>query len=426
MIGFASRCKKALFLSPIFLLVGVYSQAILANSLLLDDKRDKIVAIVNDDVITHKELGLRISRLTLEKRLSANIGDEDRRGVLESMAQELVLAQQAERSRVVVSDIEMNHLMQQYINRVGISLPVLKRELKTKGSDYSDLVAEIKTTALIKKMIRREVVRGISIGQKEVDEFIKANNIQPRVREYDLTHLFIQMDVSQGEEFERNVADIVNQNDFKSLKYLLTRAGFAVNQKERKSQTIKQLPTVFESTVKGLRIGEKSDLILTSAGAHVLQLNNASGASSLVEKRKANHILVKANSKLELARAMQTVNRLREQLRQGAVFSDLATYYSDDSTSAALGGDLGWVRKGQMVPEFEKTLFSLSEGQVSEPVTTAYGVHLIKLNEVSVSSDPDDEVREIAFNALMSRKVDQFYPVWLSKLVGDSYIKYFE
>ena len=116
--------------------------------------------------------------------------------------------------------------------------------------------------------------------------------------------------------------------------------------------------------------------------------------------------------------------RLKAQIQAGAEFGNVAKYYSDDAGSAATGGDLGWVRKGQMVPNFEKTLFSMEEGQVSEPVVTNFGVHIIKLNEVSSVADPEEQMRSIAYNNLMSQKMDQYYPAFLSKLMGTAYIKY--
>ena len=167
-----------------------------------------------------------------------------------------------------------------------------------------------------------------------------------------------------------------------------------------------------------------SDLLQTSSGVYILRLNEVIGGVEITETRRAQHILISAESELEIARAKKIASRLKAQIVAGADFGNVAKYYSDDSSSAAKGGDLDWVRKGQTVPNFESTLFAMTEGQISEPVVTNFGVHIIKLNEISRSSDPKEQMKAVAYNNLMSQKVDQYYPIFLSKLVGRAYIKY--
>lgn len=402
-----------------------------ANSAFSQALSDQIVAVVNDDVITAKELKSRLQLLQAQKRIPSKLNPQIEQQVLVTMSEELVLKQRAEKLGISVSDIESKRLLSQFARQQGLNLTQLKRGLASQRISYESFQDQLETNRLIQKLVRREALRNVSVGQQELDEFIRANNIQPRAVKYDLTHLMINEEgvenVDQDQlrdKVQSAIGNINNQPEAANVAKVLRNAGFSVKSRDLNSQTPRQLPTLFANQLSLMNKGEMSDVLTSSAGAHLIFLRAVKGEGNVSERRKAQHILVEARSKLEIARATKVIERLSAQIAQGEDFASLAKFYSDDANSAAVGGDLGWVRKGQMVPEFEQALFSMKEGQVSEPVISSYGVHLIKLNEISVSSDPQEEVRDIAFNALMNQKVDQFYPVWLSQLVGQSYIKY--
>jgi len=386
---------------------------------------NKIAAIVNDDVITLKELNARVNRLIAEGKIPQLVPAATKEQVLVAMTEQLIQEQRAEKLGVTISNTQWDQLVTQYASRRNMTVESLKEQYELVGVDFEGLRNEVKAGVIIQKLLRRDAIRRITVDKQEIDEFVKSNNIQPKERKYDLTHIFIKADASSNQDaLKEGVDKVAKVNQFDLIAKMLRQEGYNVDEKQIQSESLSKLPTVFANAVKSLNIGDVSNVIATSAGVHILKVNKIEGAGTLIEKRKAQHILIAGSSALEIARANNAITRLKGQLRNGEEFTDLATYYSDDSGSAANGGDLGWVRKGQMVPQFEKALFSMQEGQISEPVQTAYGVHIIKLNKVSISSDPDEEVREIAFNALMTRKVEQFYPVWLSELVANSYVKY--
>jgi len=185
-----------------------------------------------------------------------------------------------------------------------------------------------------------------------------------------------------------------------------------------------ELPAIFTSAIEEMNLGGYSQPIKASAGIFILRLDAIDGGSTNTEKRRAQHILISAKTEIELNRAITVANRLKGQIEAGEDFAEVAKYYSDDSNSAANGGDLGWVRLGMMVPSFEKELFSMQQGTISNPVISEFGVHLIQLNEISITSDPKEYAREIAFNNLMTQKAEQYYPSYLSRLMGEAYIKY--
>jgi len=420
-MGLVSSSKRLLLAVVVCMSVLAYKQVFAVNEPLFSNK---IAVVVNNDVITVKELNARINRLIVEGALPQVVSAEVRKQVLVTMAEQLIQQQRADKLGVTISSAEWDQLMAQYAAARKVSVATLKSEYEKAGVDFNDIRNEIRASIINQKLLRRDAIRRVTVNQAEIEEFIKSNNIKPKERKYDLKHVFVRGDSASNPLLKSRLESVINGAQFEGIPRALRQAGYSVYEKKIESQPLSKLPTVFSTEIKSLGVGDLSNIIMTSSGAHILQLDNIEGAGALIEKRKAQHILISGSTPLELARANGAVIRLKAQLRKGEAFGDLAKYYSDDSGSAANGGDLGLVRKGQMVPEFEKALFSLQEGQISEPIQTVYGVHIIKLNKIVISSDPKEEVNEIAFDALMRRKVEQFYPVWLSELVANSYVQY--
>ena len=143
------------------------------------------------------------------------------------------------------------------------------------------------------------------------------------------------------------------------------------------------------------------------------------------EQRQASHILIQvaAGADEESSnKAKAEAEDLLKQIRNGGDFAELARQHSDDPGSAAQGGDLGFFARGAMLPEFEKTVFSMEVGDVSEPVHTQFGFHIIKLTEVRGTETPSlDEVREELIAELKQRAVSDLFYEQFEKLSDVSY-----
>jgi len=333
-----------------------------STSFAVDDPlfSNKIAAIVNDDVITLKELNARVNRLIAEGQIPELVPAATRKQVLVAMTEQLIQEQRAKKIGVTISNAQWDQLVAQYASGRNMTVSSLQEQYELAGVDFEGLRNEVKAGVIIQKLLRRDAIRRITVDKQEIDEFIKSNNIQPKERKYDLTHIFVKADSSSNQDLLKvGVEKVAKVNQFDSIPALLRQEGYNVDEKQIQSESLSKLPTVFADAVKSLNIGDVSNVISTSAGAHILKVNKIQGSGELIEKRKAQHILIAGSSALEIARANNAIQRLNGQLRNGEKFTDLATYYSDDSGSAANGGDLGWVRKGQMVPQFEKALFKL-------------------------------------------------------------------
>lgn len=391
---------------------------------------DKIIVIVNDDVITENDLEKRILRFQVtNNRQEVNQNLRDR--ILQNMVEELVQLQSARRVGINVTDVEVDRFMNRFLNQRKTTEQEFTTKLASVGLSIDDFRESMKTRSILAKLVRSDAIRAVKVSDEEIETFAKANNIKPNSAEYDVSFLFVKSSEASSEQQKetllKDVKSLQNQSknvDINQLALILKSAQINVEKKDLGFSPAEKLPSIFVATLAKMDSGSLSEPIKTSSGIYILKLNSVRGGVVATEKRKAQHILIKAVTPLEIQQAQKTLTRLLGDINSGVEFENIAKFYSDDSGSAAKGGDLGWMRKGQAVPRFEAKLFSMNEGEVSEPVVTRFGVHLIKLNEVSKVSDPDEQMKVIAYNNLMSRKVDQYFPTFLSKLMGKAYIKY--
>ena len=414
--------SKKLFIIVVSLTICAPSSAF-AQTLI-----DKILVIVNDDVITENDLEKRIARAQLTNE-AASIDQNLRDRILKNMVEELVQVQSAKRIGVQVSEKEVDQLVKRFLNQRNTTAEEFTTKLKAVGLTIEDLRESMKTRSMLAKLIRSDAVRSIKVSDEEVDTFAKAYNIQANKPEYDVSFLLIESsdNVEQQEDLLKSVRSAKEQtqsSDLSQLSGVLANIQIDSSKKDLGFNPPENLPSIFASTLAKMASGDISEPIKTSKGIYVLKLNSIRGGLTPTEKRKAQHILIKAETPLEVEQAKQTLQRLLTQIKAGIEFENIAKFYSDDSGSAATGGELGWMRKGQTVPRFEAKLFSMQEGEISEPVVTNFGVHVIKLNKISKIADPDEQKKTLAYNNLMSQKVDQYYPIFLSRLIGRSYIKY--
>jgi peptidyl-prolyl cis-trans isomerase SurA len=176
--------------------------------------------------------------------------------------------------------------------------------------------------------------------------------------------------------------------------------------------------------LKTLQAGQIAPLIRSANGFHIVRLNDRRGAGApvIVQRTHARHILVKTNELIPQAEALRRVASLKERLDNNADFAELARLHSEDA-SGSKGGDLGWLSPGDTVPEFERAMSALKPGEVSAPVQTPFGWHLIQVLERRDEDMSKDRQRLAAQSALRARKSDESYQEWVRQLRDRAYIE---
>ena len=401
---------------------------------------DAIVAVVNDDVITQSELDARINRFNNDvsnSRLNQSPAtqppaDQIRETVLRTMVEELVQVQLAEQIGITVSDSEVDQAIQDIATRNQVNLTQLQQKMQADGLDFNAFQQEIRTRLLITRLIRARLSRQVSISEFEIEEQLRLQQSAGKEQEYRVSHILLKIpadapsqQVAQIQAKASRLSDLLSKGgNFALLARDNSAAGDAARGGDLGWKTEDQLPEVFVENLKNMQVGEVSGVIRSPAAFHILKLQAVRGGVKLVEKRRVQHILVRARSELERQQAAVRLNQLREEIIAGAAFEQFARDLSDDPGSATKGGDLGWVVRGQTVPNFEKAVFSLPVNQLSQPVQSQFGVHLIKVTEVTTDDASEEQRRAQAYDQLLRRKITQRYPAWLSDLVSNAYVSY--
>ena len=252
--------------------------------------------------------------------------------------------------------------------------------------------------------------------------------------EYNLSHILVRLpEQSTPEQIEarlKRARDALEQArggaDFAKLAVSYADAPDGLKGGQMGWREQDRLPELFADTLAKMKAGDVSEILRSPAGFHILKLHDrrgGGGGSTTVEQTHARHTLVRTNELVSEAEAKRKLDVLRERIRQGADFAELARLNSDDG-SASRGGDLGWVLQGDTVPEFERAMNALKPGELSEPIKSPFGYHLIQVLERRMADVGGDRQRVEARKVMRERKIDEAYQEWLRQLRDRAFVEY--
>ena len=399
---------------------------------------DRIIAVVNNEVIT--ALQLRESLDQAVRRLERQGTELPPREVLErQMLERLILEraqlQLARESAIRVDETMLERAIARIAENNGMTVDGLRDTLTRDGIPWSRFRDEIRTELLLTRLREREVDSRIVVTEAEVDNFIATNPDAFSGREYRLAHILLRApEGASPEQIDALIAranDVMRRlgggEDFAAVAASVSDAPDAMNGGELGWRSRDRLPAIFAEAVDALRPGQIAPVMRSAAGLHVLKLLDVRGGDAgadSVEQTRVSHILIRTSEVLSDAEAESRLNGLRERVIHGkADFAELAKAHSAD-LSAAKGGELGWVYPGDTVPEFERAMDALAPGQVSEPVRSPFGWHLIKVHERRVQDVSEERKRAMARAALRQRKSEDAFEDWVRQLRDSTYVEY--
>lgn len=398
---------------------------------------DRILVIVNDDVITRSELGSRlpsIKQQLLKQRVRLPSDEVLNRQVLERMILERLQLQLAAQLGIQVNEAKVDQAFARLAEQNKLDVEQFKAALKAEGIPVAGFREQLREQLTIQQLLEREVNNRVSVSDSEVQAFIADRARRGEAVAYNVGHILIAVpenaNAAAVQAAERRARELVrelrNGADFEQTAVAQSQDSRALEGGGLGWRTAEQLPALFVSALKGMKPGEVSDVLRSANGFHILKLNAKRGGDQrqAVVQQHARHILIKPSEIVSLAEAEAKARALRERIEQGADFAALARAHSEDPGSVGDGGDLGWVTPGQTVPEFERALSELKPGEVSQPVRTPFGVHLIQLLERR-EADVTVERSEMEARAqIRARKVDERYEQWLRQLRDEAYVEY--
>jgi peptidyl-prolyl cis-trans isomerase SurA len=399
---------------------------------------DRIVAVVNKDVITATELADAVEAAVRQLRRQKTPLPE--RGLLErQMLERLILdkaqLQLARDKGVRVDELQLDRAVQRVAQNNNMSLAEFRAALERDGVPFQAWREELRDQIILTRVREREVDDRIQVSDTEIDLFLAELQSRPDTRvEYQLSHILVRVpEQASPERIEAARARAQKAleaaragGDFASLAASYSDSPDALQGGALGWRSHDRLPELFARALAGMKPGEVSPVLRSPAGFHLLKLNERRGAAldgAPVAQTRLRHILIRASESISETEALRRLNDLRERIvRGGADFGEMARVHSGDAT-AARGGELDWVYPGDTVPEFERAYQELKIGEVSQPVRTPFGYHLIQVLERR-SADMSEERRRLqARQVLRERKADEAYQEWLRQLRDQIYVE---
>ena len=398
---------------------------------------DRILAVVNSEVVTQFDLSERTTRALRELRsrgISPPDENELRRQVLERMILERVQLQLARETGLQIDDLQLDATIARIAEGNNLPLTEFRRALERDGIPFNKFREEVRTEIILSRLREREVDNKISVAESEIDNYIEdQKGAKEQAVEYNLSHILVRLpeqarpeQITQlRERADEAVKRIKSGADFAQVAATHSDATDALEGGNFGWRTQDRLPELFAVAAAGLKPGEISAVLRSPAGFHILRLNDRRGAGApyIVEQNHVRHILVRTGETVSQDEARRKLLALRERIVNGSNFGELARLNSDD-VSAGRGGDLGWVFPGDTVPDFERAVKELKTMEVSQPVKTQFGWHLIQVLERRTTDASSERKRLEARKALRERKSDEAFQEWLRQLRDRAWVEY--
>lgn len=398
---------------------------------------DRIVAVVNNTVITEYELKKRVDQvirqLTSQKTQSPPRRTLEKQ-LLERMISERALMQIAEDTNIRFEGTVLDRAVARIAQQNNLSPEAFRKALESEGTDFAAFREQIRSEMTISRLKEREVDNKIVVTDAEIDNFLANPALDANQQdEYNLAHILILAPEGASPEklaelrakAEKAQAELQAGTHFSQVSAAYSDAQNALQGGSLGWRSEGQLPSLFAKVVRTLNTGESSAVIQSPNGFHIVKLVDKRGKNVqlVVKQTRARHILVKTNEVVSDDDARNRLRLLKERIENGADFAELAKLHSDD-LSANRGGELNWLNPGDTVPEFERAMDALKPGQVSDPVRSPFGWHLIQVQERRDQDVTQERKRLEARRALRDRKSEEAFEDWVRQVRDRAYVEY--
>jgi peptidyl-prolyl cis-trans isomerase SurA len=404
---------------------------------------DTIAAVVNDGVITQRELDGRVELISHRlQQQNAPIPpiDQLRSQVLNQMVLERIQLQKAKEDGIIVDDAAVQRTLERLAQANGMDVATYRTRIEAAGVPWSTFMRDARTELTLSKLREKEVDSRITVSDAEVANYIASQRGPNAGQKSDLhfQHIFIKAPLNASEtDIEAAQAkasallkEAQSGSKFESLAKSNSQASDAGKGGDMGFLPQSKLPPEFVTAASTLRPGEVNpSVIRTNDGFEIVRLverrqgqGTAADAPKLVQTH-VRHILLRVGDGMSEPQARQKLLEIRQEIGAGGDFAKFARTYSQDGSSSQ-GGDLGWISPGETVPEFERAMNTLQDNQLSEPVRTEYGYHLIQVLGRRDAEGSIAQQMDLARQAIGQRKAEQAYADWLRQLRDSAYVNY--
>ena len=396
---------------------------------------DRVVAVVDSGVIMESQLNSRVEEILIRLKNDKaelpplNLLEEQ---VLDRLIIEEIQLQLADRAGIKISDSELNQTLSRVSSQNNLSLEEFRLKLEAEGTSYKSFRDTIKKELIIQRVQRGKVGAKIDISEQELENFINSEEGRTQLAEqYNVQHILLSVKSGLSEieieAIENEAVSLLerleNGESFEKL-----AASYSAGQKALEGgflgwRTSAELPSLFAEVVSGLTVGEVAQPVRSGAGFHILKLTEKRGNTvKFLDQTLARHILVQPSEIRTENQAEVLINDIYKRLKEGEDFKQLARQFSEDPGSKMDGGELGWSNPGDYDPAFEMTLNATEIGQLSEPVKSSFGWHIIEVMDRRNEDVSQEEQKNRAYQIIFKRKFDQELQSTLIELRAEAYV----
>lgn len=398
---------------------------------------DRVVAVVNNEALTQFDINEQ-KRLVLSQMRDAKVqppaADALDKQVLERLVTERALLQFAKETGIRVDDQTVERTILRIAQENKLSPEEFRKVLEREKIPYAKYREDIRREVTLQRIREREVDSRVAVSDAELDAYLATVAAQAGGEtEYQISHVLVSVPEQASPEqinarrkrAEEALAQARSGKDFKEVAAAFSDAPDGIKGGDLGWRTPARLPVVFVETAKGMKNGDISTVLRSPGGFHIIKLvdTRSRNAPTVVEQTHPRHILIRVNEITSDTDARVKIERIRDRIETGAKFEEQAKLNSDD-TSASKGGDLGWVSPGDTVPEFEQAMNKLTIGQLSVPVRSSFGWHLIVVEGRRTQDITQDRRRDVARNAIRQRKSDEEFAEFVRQTRDRAYVEY--
>jgi len=422
-ISFTGRYGRSIVITAMVLMLpfsASYAQVLL----------DRIVAVVNDDIVLRSELTQGIEQVRARYAAgNASLPPENRltAQVLEQLIISKIQAQQSRAAGIKVTEEQLNEAIANMARRGGMTPDQFVASVRAQGMSFEKFRTELRDEIAVQQFRQREIQRRIVITDREVDSLLEQMDVGEN-NEYRIEHILVPVSENASAVDRAKLENLAE-----SLRQQLStgasiQAVMAQGQSENVSggdlgwRMADTLPGLFAEAVKTMTPGQSSSLLRSPSGYHAFRLVDQRGGDSVFEETHARHILLRSTSQTEAGLNKQLAD-LRQRILSGEDFAKLATEFSQDGGSAEQGGDLGWVPPGATVEPFERAMASLKAGEISQPFKTDFGWHIVQVIDRRSQNVSGLAMRNQAREALFRKKMSEETDNWLRRLRNEAFVE---
>jgi peptidyl-prolyl cis-trans isomerase SurA len=406
------------------------SSAVLA----IETPLDSIVAIVDESVITERDLANRIKLIKLDfNRSNRRLPSESvlQRQVLDALINNSIVSQEAGRRGVKITDSQLNQTMQRMAQQSNMNLSDFRNSLIAQGLDYNQFRETVRGELLSSTLSRQYGERNATISDAEVDEFIKLSAGENSSFEYRLSHILIALpDAATPQQIEKaqaTASDILSQLDqgaqFEELANTFSSGDTALQGGDLGWRKQAEIPGLFTASILTMEPGDYAGPFRSASGLHIVNLTDLRDLEkSVTSQTRSRHILIKPNELITEEDARNRLLEFSDRIDAGEDFARLARLYSVDYTSGVDGGDIGWMDPGATVREYEEAANQLEEGEIGYPIRSQFGWHLIEVTGRRTIDETEQNRRNKIKSQLLEQKRSEVFDLWKRRLRDEAYV----